>query len=323
MYGIFFGGSASVKTSEPLVLLKDISKFVMEPVQNNSAYLVRSDRDSYLVDNSDLEYYNEKRDREIVTQKRFNDELKSRGLRCVPSRREQIPIDEYLVNELIGGNFIENEVRPEVRPEVYRDTQNVHDTHVQRDLRMVYSGVKETSKEANRVFSENDIVRFASTLNKDTEKLSRVITTLKSRKGNVTNFSGDTEYTILRNTWKSGNDNVREQIINNLLDCESTTSLGDSVVCPTGTSSRIVESVFIETPELMPKTKDTLVQEMLAKAGAIRGTLEGSQEYQDLSEASQKVTLKSNILDSYYNDYKDIFSESEINEYTKEWIDNI
>jgi hypothetical protein len=111
--------------------------------------------------------------------------------------------------------------------------------------------------------------------------------------------------------------------VRNLVDCVEESPLGTNVVCPTGVTSRIVESALIERPELMPRTRETLVQEMLSKANAVRTLLESNNTYCNLSDTDQSGTLKNALLETYNQDYQGILSVEQVDEYVKDWIDEI
>jgi hypothetical protein len=303
-----------------LIISKDnsINSIVQE---TKSSVIVSKGKDrNYLIDNSDISYYTDLRHKETNSLtpikgllQTFNNELKSRGLTYKPSFTpfitqvaELTPLELQIIQEII---------QPErLRPRAL-DTQNVHDTNIQKQLKSSYRVI--AAKNQNLLFNEKDIISHASRTNKDTLTLNNIIEKIKNRNSSVTNFDSDNEYTVLKNTWLSGNDNVKDQIINNLLDCEENKIL----VCPTGTTSRIIESTYIDNPEDMPKTKNMFMTEMLSKASLIRNTLESSISH--LDEDEQSTILKRNIIKSYNTDYKDILNEEQINDLTKDWIDSI
>ena len=308
-----------------IVLQKDAKDYTLRAVQGG-VVVEKGIEPVYVIDNTDVQYYTDKR-KHVIT--RYNNELRERGLRpnVVVQELAHEPLEDYILNELVGNNLRnEEQVLGGVlgngglpRP----DTQSVHDTNVQGTLRVVYDGVKEVSREPNRVFSESSVLRLAEEIGVDTSKVHRVLTTMKNRRSTVMNYVGDQEYDVLKSTWKAGNDNVREQIVRNLVDCVEESPLGTNVVCPTGVASRIVESALIDTPELMPKTRETLVQEMLSKANAVRTNLEKDKEYNDLSDNEQTRVLKEFLMQTYVQDYQGILDIEQINEYVKDWIDEI
>jgi hypothetical protein len=306
-----------------LVFKKSNGPLSIAPViiqATKSSLIISKNKDrNYLIDDSDIKYYTDNKN--LV--KSFNNELKSRGLTYTPSftevardtrgntgRRYINPLELYIINEIIPDI-------PTQRPVV--DTQNVHDTYVQQQLKSTYKTVKtqKVGEDTCNYFKENDILNHALKSKKDTKNLGNIIKQIKDRNSSVTNFDSDNEYTILKNTWMIANDNVKDQIINNLLDCEENTQL----VCPTGTTSRIIESTYIDNPEDMPKTKDMFTTEMLSKASLIRNTLDSSISH--LPDDEQSTILKRNIIKSYKNDYKNILSDNQINDFTKDWIDMI
>ena len=313
-------------TRKDIVLQKNPEDYTLRSVQGG--VVVEKDTEPvYIIDNTDVQYYTDKRNEVVI---KFNNELRERGLRPNGVIRElaQEPLEDYILNELIGNNLRNEErvlgVPRNIGNRLPRpDTQSVHDTDVQGTLRTVYNSVKEVSKEPNRVFSESSVLKLAEEIGVDTRKVQRVLNTVKNRRSTVMNYVNDQEYDILKSTWKAGNDNVREQIIRNLADCVEESPLGTNVVCPTGVASRIVESALVETPELMPKSRETLVQEMLSKANAVRTNLEKNQEYNDLSDAEQTRVLKEGLMQTYTQDYEGILDPEQINEYVKDWINEI
>jgi hypothetical protein len=284
-------------------LLKDNNSHEISSIaqETKSSIIVsKGTHRNYLIDESDISYY--KKNKSLL--KIFNDELKSRGLTYTPSFSPVLsPLEIHIINNIIPP-------LPEME-----DTQNVHDTNIQKQLKSRYKDLAVDNQ--NIWFNENDIISHASKSKKDISTLDNIIQKIKNRNSSVTNFNSDNEYTVLKNTWMSGNDNVKDQIINNLLDCEEDKIL----VCPTGTTSRIIESTYIDNPEDMPKTKNMFMTEMLSKASLIRNTLESSISH--LEEDEQSEILKKNIIKEYNTDYKDILSEKQINDFTKDWIDSI
>jgi hypothetical protein len=297
----------------------------------DSSIIVRKGEDKYLIDDSDIKYYKDKD--ELI--KEYNKEVRERGYKNI-----EIPL-ETIINEIIQpvscirqrglcpvitrplGFRVDRtlSVAPIDPLNVVEDTQNVHDTQIQSQLKKGYEKIKESKfnmmNSRGDDFNEDDILKYASELKKDTKVLGRILMEIKERDSYISNFGLDSEYKVLENTWKTGNDNVKCQIINNLFDCRENLD----IVCPTGVASRIVESAFIDTPENMPRTKKMFVTEMLSKASLIRDTLEDS--ISSLDETEQTAILKRNILKSYVIDYKDILTTEEIREYTEDWIDYI
>jgi hypothetical protein len=287
-----------------------------------SSIIVRKGEDKYLIDDSDIKYYKDKD--ELI--KEYNKEVRERGYKNI-----EIPL-ETIINEIIqpviNRPIVARVARVDrtlsvapIDPLNVVDTQNVHDTQIQSQLKKGYEKIKESKfnmmNSRGDDFNEDDILNYASELKKDTKVLGRILMEIKERDSYISNFGLDSEYKVLENTWKTGNDNVKCQIINNLFDCRENLD----IVCPTGVASRIVESAFIDTPENMPRTKKMFVTEMLSKASLIRDTLEDS--ISSLDETEQTAILKRNILKSYVIDYKDILTTEEIREYTEDWIDYI
>jgi hypothetical protein len=317
-------------TRVPLTIERNALDYIIEPTLNKTLVVKKTNVPVYVIDNTDVIYYDDKR-KDVIN--KFNREIKQRDcgdfethLRPVVQELIQEPLEDYILNELIGNNLMdEYQVLGALGgvPRPGPDTQSVHDTEVQGTLKTVYDNIKEVSNEANRVFSVRDVLLLAQDLGVDVSKVSRVIDTIKKRSSTVMNYAGDQELKVLQSTWKAGNDNVREQIVRNLVDCVEESPLGTNVVCPTGVTSRIVESALIERPELMPRTRETLVQEMLSKANAVRTLLESNNTYCNLSDTDQSGTLKNALLETYNQDYQGILSVEQVDEYVKDWIDEI
>jgi hypothetical protein len=146
-----------------------------------------------------------------------------------------------------------------------------------------------------------------------------VLDQIESRNSSLTKFNDDCEIDILQKTWVNGNDTIKAQIINELLDCKD----GQYIYCPTGVATRIVNANFIEEPEKMAKTKEIFHQEMMNTASTLRTELEGQELFNNLSSDIQTETFKTNLMEKYIHDYDGIITPSEITKMTGDWIDYI
>jgi hypothetical protein len=285
---------------------------VMLPNESKTQYTIcSSTREPQILDNTDVEYYINKRDTVMDSFKR---QLLERNLVSIET---QDTIQEYIINEIIGET---QDTIPRIRHEDFAnqgfDNQTVHDTSLQKGLKSKLNTVRGNGGHVNNV----EILQFGKSLLEPSKyiKLERVLDTIYSRNSRVTNFN-NTETGVLSETWRGSNDTIRKQIINNLVDCYE----NGHVVCPTGTTSRIVESLYINEPELIPRTNNTYKEEMLNKASIVRRELESTLEFNELPDDAQSKVLAEKLLDTYKNDYKDILSLAQIKEITSDWIDYV
>jgi hypothetical protein len=272
------------------------------------------------IDISDLEYLiNEN----VIVEtdpvlSRFNNEKNARGYKDIINIIE--PVQPLQPQRLVPLRQFE------FNPLINMDTQNVHDTTIQKITKNKYTDLKTMSSHSNGqgVFTPNALDSYINNSDLSKEKKQTLLKTvgkIKNRNSNLTNFDGDTEFNILINTWNNSNNTVKDQILNELLDCTSGTHFGDNLYCPTGVATRIVNASFIEDPESMPKTKEMINEEMMNSASVIRTQLEQDPKYQQLSDTEANNKLKNTILEKYNTDYKDIFTKDQITDMTKDWID--
>lgn len=332
IFCIFYKPKHQQKTSykpTPIILSKSTANYSIEPPLNtHTPMYIHGNDHVFLLDPHDLHYYQSKQEREREFEQRYTQLCQERDIQ-VPELhmfdldqdpREPGILEQYIINDILGNHEIRL-AQTEDRLPMYMDTQNVHDNSIQKQLKKRYTDHVVDNPEL--VFSEHEIVREAKRQNKDTKTLIKVLKTMKKRNANLMNYNGDSEMTILENTWKAGDDNVKEQIINNLIECHEHNIIGQQVVCPTGVASRIVESTYINDPENTPRTKDMYREEMLSKASQIRFQLEQNPEYNAKSDQEQTEQLKSKLLTTYQQDYKNILTHHDIHDLTKDWIDYI
>lgn len=304
-----------IKCIKPIVTRKFPENFTFTHTPVNNYIITGTTNDpEFLVDQSDILYYARKKNIDEAFQK----ECETRGL----------SLNEYIIDEILGINLQRDfehhehrELRDREQPLMYQDTQNVHDTTIQHQLKKTYQTIPKNSK---TLFNEQEIIHQTELLGKDVETIKTVLETIKERNNKVVNF-GDNEMTVLANTWKAGDDNIKEQIINNLIDCAKDHPLNTSVVCPTGVTSRIVESMYINDPETTPRTKDMYKEEMLNKASLVRNQLEQTTEYDKLTDDQQSLSLQKHIMDTLKQDYIDthILNSHQLSEFTKDWIEHV
>lgn len=204
------------------------------------------------------------------------------------------------------------------------DSQNVHESSVQRTLMKQYNTFSNNQTKNSKKDLITQIKKHIDDSNQDSDKKDicyRVLDQIQNRDASLTNFDGHTEVQILQKTWEAGDENVKEYLIQQLLD----SSNGDSIYCPTGVASRIVNASFVNEPEKMPKTKELIHEEMMQTAANLRSELEQDAVYTELNDTEQQEKLKEAILIKYKEDYTDtgILNETEVDDMTKDWIEYI
>jgi hypothetical protein len=197
------------------------------------------------------------------------------------------------------------------------DTQSVHSSSVQDMIKTRYNKIG--SKEPITTPVKEQITALSQGLNKDTNKINNIVNQIYTRNAVISNLNS-TEVTVLENTWNNSNANVKEQILNELLN---TVERGNTIVCPTGVVTRIINATTIENPEIAPKTENMLREEMLNTANRVRTDLENTPEYKALPEEQQKSKLKETLKERYSKDYQGIISSSIVQKELDTWVEYI
>lgn len=255
----------------------------------------------YTFDDSDIKYYNEY----------IEEEFDERNL--------------WYNNAYIDSNARDNTMRlPDTVFElVVADpgAQNVHDRVVQRTLKQQYEAIKKPNEVRENSNIIEEYIMKSSLQQDDKIKCLDVLKQIRQRNAKLTNFGGDTEVEILNNTWSSGDSNVRDYLLQQLLDSAHMTT----IYCPTGVASRIVNASMINEPEKMAKTREAIHEEMMQTAANLRSKLEETQEYNQLDEATQSERLRESIKEKYKEDYitTGILEGCEVEYMTKDWIEHI
>jgi hypothetical protein len=199
------------------------------------------------------------------------------------------------------------------------DKQNVHDSYVQKGIRKLYNDIED-----NRSDKTLTIQEIISDKDFDREKypdIQKVLETIQTRNAVITNLDNNTELELLNKIWGTAknNENIKQFLFTQLQDSYE----NNNVVCPTGISTRLVSSLSVENPENLPKTKDTITQEMMYTAAKLQKTLSNDKNYSDMPEIDQTAEFKSQLLDKYVDDYKGILTKEEIVETIDPWIDHV
>jgi hypothetical protein len=299
--------STSPRKQWKLVSSND-NTFVITPESPPPTLSSPVEPETFTLDYNDIQYYTNKYN--VILE--FQLQLKERGL----ATEEPVPVQGHVLDTI--ENYIIDEIVGDFDTPLGRlDTQNVHDTALQNSLERVYNVYKNNETTPGFI----DIHSHARRLGKsdsDIAKINRVVDEMKKRNSTVSKFQ-DTEINILQTIWDSNDQGIRDQVINALLDCEE----NGSVVCPTGTTSRIIEAVYIHNPENTPKTARCFKEEMLNKASIVRKKLEENPDFGKESDSDQSLILRKKLLDTFYNDYDGILSRQEILDQTAEWIDYV
>jgi hypothetical protein len=188
------------------------------------------------------------------------------------------------------------------------DTQNVHDTLVNKYTKNIFSELRSSSSDPNLI---ENILKEAP--EKDLGVITKVLNKIKDRNSNITNLGSNNELEILDRVWQHSktNENIRNELFNQIKDSYE----NGYTVCPTGFVNRIVSCIHVESPEKMAKTKDIVKQEMLNTASFIMNQI------QDLN--LPHAVFRSKLMEKLEKDYSGIMTSDEIADFIKEWIDYI
>jgi hypothetical protein len=278
---------------------------------------------NYHYSNSDIVYFKNKIKQEQETVEQIKDAENNTFLRTpfqVLQTKEVDRLENVDINTQVFQivRAMETETLPGFGL-IKTDTQSIHDSNIQKttrkDLIQHLQNVKASSLKTSIDDTITSIISYTKQLFGETEKnvgiVSNVLTSIKNRNAKVVTFN-DTEAGVLQNVWENSNDNIKRQLINQLIDCNDSKG---KLYCPTGTTTRIVESIYINDPESFPKTKRVLNEEMLQTASKLRQS----------NENLQGQDFKLALLEKFRQDYiiPEILTEKEVNDSVSEWIDYI
>ena len=179
------------------------------------------------------------------------------------------------------------------------DNQNVHDTYVQKNTKNTYQNVHDFQQETSVL--KEEILNRCSPENR--QQVSEIIDKIEQRNSYVTNVEAR-EIDVLKNIWMNGDDNVKAQVILELIDCLSSPN---TLYCPTGVTSRLISAAHINNPEEAPKSKDLLNREVIEKFG----------------HYYQQDNNKSMAKEKTINDYFNVYSRKDIEDIISEWYDHV
>lgn len=228
---------------------------------------------------------------------------------------------------------IEAEAVTEVEATLYEvDSQNVHDTEVNKAVRKIFDSVKIKTPER----SEIDVLirainSYADSRNGeigtfDKDNIKRVLDDVSKRNGSVYNVNAK-EMDILATVWDEAckkespesSRNIKDMLLTQLSD---TFDKGNTL-CPSGFANRVATALIVETPEHFPKTKKIIDAEMLESAAFVRKELESDDEYNKIDDTAQTEMFKTKLNEKLLADYEGILTADDIQKSIAPWIDHV
>jgi hypothetical protein len=210
----------------------------------------------------------------------------------VPERRIEVEPEPEL-NEYYVDNYV---VRDFLNRAITADTQNVHDTVIQNNVKNKYKSLPSNYSDIDSTI--RDIMVFCD----NCPDILDTVNKIKQRNATVVNFEGNAESDILKKTWNGANAAVKAQIINELRDCKK----GSDIYCPTGVATRIVSATYIESPDNYPKDKNSINAEILGKCAHLRN------KNPDITPNEMKEMI--------IEEYSTIHDRAFISDLTEEWL---
>lgn len=296
--------NSSVK--QPLLIQINSQKHIVPLNQTHSGSC------TYALEKTDLDYY-----KAIREEKTRNS--KSMLSLELEQKHEQDQAQDHVQVPLLD----------EIMQVIRTDSQNVHDTTVQDTTSALFKSIV---KDDALIIDDDDaidktpvdILYFAakSDMTKNNvEQVRFVLDQIRKRDAAVYNLDGQTETQVLHQVWDSGNENVRRQLLNELVECKMPSC--DSIYCPTGVVTRIMNAVAIENPDKMARTSDTLRMEMMNTAVQVRDSLNNDTVYKALSEDEQLSQFKQKLETTCIEKYNGVVSTAIVKKELDSWIDYV
>src|SRR4029079_6918386 len=209
------------------------------------------------LDMNDIKYYQDI-EKEFNLRKKLYHQATTPEITLVTDDIPILPIPDYILNQLTTN------------------AQNVHDTFVQKNIKDLYN--------AHRIHT--DTASAIQEMHNQCPEVAGIIDQIQKRNSSISNLDAN-EIDILANVWTHAltNQNIRDNLLLQLKDGVDQTS--GEIVCPTGTTSRIVSALAIEHPEEMPRDRSIMNTEVLAKFSKL------------YSETDDKIKVKSRVLLDY------------------------
>ncbi len=197
-------------------------------------------------------------------------------------------------------------------PQFGHDSQNVHDSLIQKTVVEKWNNLDKNVPELDSSELLSNLAGRAEKMGADPDKLRRVFNEISSRNHTISNLGDIKEMEILNTVFHNASENIKDQLVNELIDTAHMT--GHGIVCPTGTISRIINSDVVEHPEKSPKTKEILRAEMLATASQVRNNMPDNYTEKDLKDA---------LVKRYNDDYNGVVPPNEIQQELDSWINDL
>lgn len=273
-----------------------------------------------IIEDSDLDYY---RKLEQERQEQIH-QLLQQSQQYIQDQdtkyNNELPFQQYIIPQQLVHHNINNYVLDDVDllQQLNTDNQNVHDSSVQHTIKNAFlnKNITVCTKE-NIIPLINEITAFAQHHQKNHIEIRNIMLSIAQRNATIHNLQNHTEMTILLTIWTQSSDNVKLQLLNELLDMKIDQ---DHIVCPTGVVSRIINSEIVEHPEDSPKTIEIIRQEMLQTAAQMRSELE--KENKNITNKAFKQLLFNKFKDDY-KDHQEIIPMETIQKELDKWdLDN-
>lgn len=328
------------ESSETFVIKVDTidTKPRNKPMKPNKPTTVRSDE--LMFEKSDIKYYTD----------RYN--FNTEDIAETPHVPQNTDLDMLLLseyhNELFGNNppnepgynivndIIADDLRNYEREqqevdtpilnrvlETGVDTQNVHDTGVNRYIRNIFRDIPIIHDSYGNVVKEiKEYIKNHDMENEKYTNIEFVLDKISKRNSTIHNLNGR-ELDILATIWDKAksNDNIRDMLFTQILDTKKSDC--DDIYCPTGFVNRISIALVVETPELYPKTNNVINSEMMQTASNIRTKLESDPIYMSSTDEKQLDMFKKEFYKKIEADYNGILDKEQIDQMVDPWIDDL
>lgn len=211
------------------------------------------------------------------------------------------------------------------------DTQNVHESNIGKGVRKIFGDVElQKQSDFDKDVLIKEILEYSklTSVNNEIKKqnIRKVLDTVKSRNSKISNVNDATELELLATVWKVACDasdetstNIKDMLMTQLSDAVEY----NNVLCPTGVVSRISTALVVENPDLFPKTKSMLNEEIMNIASNLRNKLEKDSTYINLDDRKKSTEFKTKLIEKLEKDYEGILTKDDIKDSTKDWIDLI
>jgi hypothetical protein len=273
----------TIKVPDIVSCVKNIKKIKTRPIKQK-----------VVLDKNDMAYYSE------LSQRINREEQIKYGIKPIGV---SLNINDNILADI--RNYADPiDIPPAIWANFTVDSQNVHNSLVQDGIKIKNAKNTPIGDNTSRIeiTCMGEITEYAA-LNKNGHKIANILEKIKNRNSRISNINS-TEIQVLNNAWNAANENIKSQIINELLDSDE----GGHLVCPTGVVSRIINADIVENPELSPRTEKILREEMLTIAAKTRTDLESDPVYNKCSDVEQSTMLKTALTKKYIETYKDIVS---------------